>query len=112
MSENDIKKFVDLYQLKRDNDVRELKGENGNILKDVVVPQEPGLIDISGLSVLPFSNTFAGLKGIQLLKGERLARKASWAAERAKNAADSKRFATGLGFVGMDLNEVLNAKGY
>ena len=64
----------------------------------IFIPQkeEPGLVDVSGLSTVPVSSAFAGLKGIQLAKGVDLARKVSYGKEMARNSADAKKFAAAL----------------
>lgn len=74
-----------------------------NIRIPLPIENQPGLVDVSGLATLPFKSAFAGLKGIQLLKDVALARKASYAAERAKNTVDAKKFAAGVGLTAENL---------
>ena len=66
------------------------------------------LIDTSDLPIGSLmAARYAGLKGIQLLKGRALAEKASHAAERIRNANLSKAFGVGLVNTGLDVNELM-----
>ena len=76
---------------------------------NIPVPEEPGLVDVSGMSAIPVNSAFSGLRGIQLTKGKDLARKISWGKEMAKNKADAKRFASGLVLSAENIDSIGNA---
>ncbi len=98
---------VDTYNLRRGGDVLPTSGLGGDFA-EYIVPEEEGLIDVSGAAIIPVRSTFSGLKGIQLAKGADLARKVSYAKEMVRNKNSAKQFAVGLGLGGQDLAEVIN----
>ena len=79
-------------------------------LSEYIVPEEQGLIDVSGISALPVKMGASALSGIQLAKGADLARKVSWAKEIARNKRDARVFGTGLGLGSLDAYDIMAKK--